>query len=303
MHWLSHRTCGAILFAGLACWNSAPLSATDGLLHLRSEARTQGGDDTPSAAPSPPPPQPSSEHSYGDGSRSYLDDDDDESGLTFETLAVLSVGAVTIASSPFWVPYGLAGDDYATPGYFPRYPYQRPHEGHLMIAPDIPRKPREWVGRAQVDFGGDFDDITQWNGSFLVETTSRFGLDGSARYLQENLPAGHDSLWVGDTNLLFRFAQSPQIEMRAGVGVNWLHDQAGSDAGFNFTYGGDWFPVRPFVVSAELDWGEIAHANLFHGRVTTGVEWHRAEVYVGFDYLDVGQSQFANWIGGFRFWF
>ena len=91
--------------------------------------------------------------------------------------------------------------------------------------------------------------------------------------------------------------------MRTGIGLNWISDQVGQDSGFNFTYGGDWFPVRPFIVSGELDWGEIGHSNLVHVRVTAGVEWHRAEVYVGYDYLDVGNAQLGTCLAGVRIWF
>jgi hypothetical protein len=173
-----------------------------------------------------------------------------------------------------------------------------------MIDPDVPRKPREWSGRVQLERGGDLNEIFAWNGGFLVETSARFGIDSRAYYFTQNLSTGGtDDLWLGDANLLFRFAQSPNLEMRTGVGFNWLDDQVGNDFGFNFTYGGDWYPVRPFIVSSELDWGEIGHSSLFHARVTAGVQWHRAEVYAGYDYLDVGNAQLDTCIAGVRFWF
>lgn len=99
---------------------------------------------------------------------------------------------------------------------------------------------------------------------------------------------------------------SPQVRFRPILGAgkgDWLTDSVGNDAGFNFTYGGDWFPIRPFIVSSELDWGEIGHASLFHARITTGVQWHRGEIYAGYDYLDVGNAQLDAWVAGLRLWF
>ena len=91
--------------------------------------------------------------------------------------------------------------------------------------------------------------------------------------------------------------------MRVGAGINWFSDRNGSELGFNLTYGGDWFPVDPFIVSADLDWGEVGHASLFHAKVTAGIQYHRAEIYTGYDYLDISNSQFNNFIAGVRLWF
>ncbi len=279
----------------------APILADDGLEQLRTEARTSGSIDPP-AKPAPPQNANPPNRDANGYETNYADDDDD--CMDLELAGALVFGTVFVASSPFWLPAKMIGDDYSSPAFFPRYPYQRPVEGHLMIEPYVPRKPREWSGRFQVEYGGDFADMTAWNGALLLETTSRFGIDSSAHYFAQQLPTGAtDHLWLGDTNLLFRFAQSPNLEMRTGVGFNWLADNAGSDFGFNFTYGGDWYPIRPLIVSSELDWGEIGHASLFHARVTAGVQWHRAEVYAGYEYLDVGNAQFDNWIAGCRFWF
>ena len=62
-------------------------------------------------------------------------------------------------------------------------------------------------------------------------------------------------------------------------------------------------PLEPFIFSSEIDWGRLGHAELFHGRATIGVEYRHVELYTGFDYFDVGQTQIHGWIAGTRIWF
>jgi hypothetical protein len=110
-------------------------------------------------------------------------------------------------------------------------------------------------------------------------------------------------LWTGDCNVVFRFAQMPQMQMRTGLGFNWLSDHVGGEAGFNFTYSGDFFPAEPWILSGEIDWGKLGSVGLFHGRATVGVHYHRCEVYTGFDYLDIGDTQISGLIAGLRVWY
>ena len=132
----------------------------------------------------------------------------------------------------------------------------------------------------------------------------RFGFDATLNRLQEELPGGGaDELYRGDANLLFRFAQSERLQLRAGGGFNWLSDNLGSNYGFNFTYGGDWFPHRPWIVSAEIDLGTLGNATLFHTRATVGALLFKSEVYAGVDHLSIGNTNLTNLIGGVRVWF
>ena len=113
----------------------------------------------------------------------------------------------------------------------------------------------------------------------------------------------YDHLWVGDCNLVYRFAQSPRSQWRAGLGFNWLDDHIETDYGFNFTYGFDFYPVQPLILSTEIDWGTLGRAGAFHFRTTVGVILHRVETYVGYEYRDIGSFQFNGLIGGVRLWF
>jgi hypothetical protein len=124
---------------------------------------------------------------------------------------------------------------------------------------------------------------------------------------EHGAPGGPDRLTVGDCNLVFRFAQAERAEFRAGVGFNWLvHPDEGmgpSDFGFNFTYGADFFPRKPWVLSADLDAGNLGHAGLFRFRATGGVMLRSVEIYTGYEYLDIGRTQFNMLLAGVRAWF
>jgi hypothetical protein len=255
----------------------------DGTLEaLRDDVRTGSPDDSPA-----PPDHHDHHYNY----------DDDDSG----TLAELYLW---IAASPFWGPHVLLGDNMNATSEFLSYPYKRDWNGNLIIEETPLPYTKWWHLRARGEYADDFDRMTRAGGHVLFDTTFRLGLDTSFDYRQEDLsPNATDDLWTGDMNLLYRFAQSERVQMRAGLGANWLADEEGSEWGFNFTYGGDLMPIEPFVLSAEIDWGRLGHAELFHGRTTVGVEYHHVELYTGFDYYDVGQTQISGWITGVRLWF
>ena len=137
---------------------------------------------------------------------------------------------------------------------------------------------RRWGGQFRADYADEFDHLTGVGGQLILETTSRLGIDTSVQYLRERLPGGgFDHLTFGDCNLVYRFAQSPRAQMRMGIGANWLNDSTRTDLGFNFTYGGDFFPCKPWVLSSAIDWGTLGHAGLFRFRTTAGVILNRFE--------------------------
>ena len=210
----------------------------------------------------------------------------------------------TMVTSPFWGPAHLVEDHYDCAGYFPDFPYQQDADGYMMRDPWVPVEPRTWSLRLRGDYVDNFDAVSSVGGHLLWESTHRLGIDSEARFLQEDLGVtGSDELWMGDANLVFRFAESPHLQMRAGLGLNWLSDASDNDFGINFTYGGDWYPVQPLIVSAELDVGRLGRATYFHGRFTTGIQWRRFEVFTGYDYLDVGTVQIQGLVSGLRLWF
>ncbi|MCA9266897.1 MAG: hypothetical protein KDA41_00425, partial [Planctomycetales bacterium] len=132
-------------------------------------------------------------------------------------------------------------------------------------------------------------------------TSSRFGVDASFNLWSEELPAGgHDELWTGDCNLVFRFAQSPAVQMRSGLGLNWLADSTGEEVGVNFTYAVDLYPGDPWVISSELDLGSLGRTSLVHWRGVVGVQLRRSEFFAGYDYTSVGGVELSGLVAGVR---
>lgn len=289
----------AALGCGLSLLIAAPLHGQQ-LEELRTGVRT-----SPPPQPRTNPPAKNDDDDDCHDSCDDWDDDCDESGLW------LGLGYVTglTVTSPFWGPPVLIGDHYNEPGFFPHYPHQY-GPGYMLIGPgeafglEGPREPWPWAARTRAEYGTDFDGLEWIGGHVLVEGTWRFGFDTEFRQVSEDLwPAGLDDLWLGDANVVFRFAQSEAIVMRMGLGANWLSDQFGTDLGFNFTYGGDWFPVQPLVVSGEIDVGTLGSSHLYHLRTTIGANWRFSEVYIGYDYTDIGRTQLSGLVAGVRLWY
>ena len=204
-------------------------------------------------------------------------------------------------TSPFWGPHLAVDQGFDVPGYFHGCPY---HDGYpgLMYIGGYDQSPNH-LTRLDVEYAFDFDDLERMGGRLLWEQTCRIGVDASLDYFQEELAVGNDDLWLGDANIVFRFAQCENFMMRAGVGVNWMADNARGDAGVNFTYGADWFPADPLVFSTEFDLGTLGDAGLFHGRATVGVVHDHVEIYTGYDYYNIDGVSLGTFIAGLRVWF
>ena len=231
------------------------------------------------------------------------DDDDDEENPLAELFG--QIAWITL-SSPFWGPHASLKDDLGDDGYFPRYPYKDGLPGYMVT--DVLDASRvrlsNWSGRLRAEYADDFTDMSRIGGRLLFSTTSRFGLDTEWNHRREEFPSGaRDELWTGDFNVVYRFAQSERAQFRAGLGLNWLHDQSDGDLGFNFTYGADFFPKDPWIFSGTIDWGTLGRASLFHGRASVGILIEGVEIFSGYDFFDVGNVQIHGLVGGLQIWF
>lgn len=243
------------------------------------------------------------------------DDDDRFYGYIIFESGKLAFYALT---SPFWGPHAALDE---VDVYFPRYPYDHV-PGYMMGDPCLPydedpacaadplrtdrwpARPRTWAARLRMEYADEFNDTERVSGHLLLTTKSRLGLDTETSYYQEQLPGGRqDELWLGDCNVVFRFAQNEHAQFRTGLGFNWLDDPVQTDFGFNFTYGADLFPRRPWVLSSTIDWGTLGEAELFRFRATAGVIVYGVEVYTGYEYLDIDTTQMNGIMGGVRIWF
>jgi hypothetical protein len=282
--------CG-VSIAGIATlWligAAAPLHA-QALETIRNDVREAPPPAPPAAST---PPQSETPQTYSGGS--------DYSLLDEETKSNLFLGGVIVAgatvSAPIWLPHYLMGDDYSRPAYLHQFPYDdttTPPESFSVAA------------RFDADYVAAFDNLDRINGHLLLSTASRFEIDTRFQHLAERLPnGGQDQLWTGDCNVTFRIAQGEAAQFRAGLGINWLNDPSQTDLGFNFTYGADLFPARPWVLSTVIDAGTLGHAGLFRFRTTAGVVYRSVELYSGYEYTDIGRVHWNGLIGGVRLWF
>jgi len=203
-----------------------------------------------------------------------------------------------VAAAPFWVPVSLVGDDYEIPAAFPDYPYADDLPGSLVKMTSYDGSTKGWGGTLQ-GFGiPEADNIDRYGGRLVLESQARLGLDTETNYWTEPGATGTDQLWTGDANVIFRFAESEKVQFRAGLGVNWLADHNGAEAGINFTYGVDWFPRRPWTMSTVFDVGKLGGGTLFHNRTTAGVMIGPVEAFAGYDYFQVGSASFHGPVAG-----
>ncbi|HZN32249.1 MAG TPA: hypothetical protein VFB80_00470 [Pirellulaceae bacterium] len=273
---------GCALILGLPA-----VSRGQALEELREDVRTNSPD--PPREESPPAPR---KPAYG------CDHCEDDSDYGFGGLLLFAITA------PFWGPPVWSGDSYSETGYFAHFPYQH-DDGYMIIGPALAEgELYRWSLRGRAEYGTDFRNLEWTGGHLLLDTSSRLGLEADFRHVREDVPPGRfDSVWLGDGNIVFRFAQSELLVMRTGLGVTWLSDPADSNMGFNFTYGGDFFPIQPWIFSGELDLGTLGHTSVVHFRLTTGVNLGMTEAFLGYDYYDVGRTQIAGLVAGLRVWY
>ena len=252
---------------------------------------------------SPPPPAKSislnhqNQHLHHDH---YFDDGDDSTG-ELELFFLSNMVAAWILSLPVTVPQAILGDDQ-TPGGFIKYPFARAHTGSMMMNPMQGDAVESSHLRIRVDYADNFIAQQKISTHFIFELRNRLGVDASFDYLRESVAVGqHEQLWVGDVNMVWRFAQAENAQMRIGLGMNWQRTFVGTENGINFTYGGDFYLSEPQVISADLDWGRLGSAGLFRIRTTYGRQIARAKVYVGHEYLSIGDFKKNYLITGMSF--
>ena len=160
----------------------------------------------------------------------------------------------------------------------------------------------DWFTRLSVSYGYDFDDLAQGNFALLLQPPGGLGLDTSVAMLRETGSTFRDHLWLGDVNLVYE-AIAGDLRGRMGLGVNWLGDAYGGDAGINLTTGFDWRLSSRWVLSGEVDLGSLGDTDLFHGRLSLGRRIDRAEWMFGFNYHDIGGTSVNSAFTGLGFRF
>lgn len=226
--------------------------------------------------------------------------DDDESDFLSELLGPPLLFAFT---SPWWLPASAIGDEYKYDADFLAYPYQFDREGYLSIGLD---NPPDFDGAGlwfSSEYGTDFGGLHRAGQRLRIDTSTRFGLDAEFNSWFEDVSGGTDTLFTGDANLVYRFAQSEQVQWHSGLGLNWLGEDHQSEFGFNFTYGVTMTPAKPYVFETTFDIGTLGSASLFHVHSSAGLIWKQLEIFTGYDYLRIGHQDLHGPVFGCRLWF
>lgn len=286
---LSHVGC--CLCVGCYLLGPDMLPAQDGKLdEIRQEVETPDSPDPPG----PPSKDKSISFSFRGSSRC---DDEDDSWNSFSGQFVFMA-----LTSPWWLPKATLEQEDEGPAQFPPAPYTT-HDGYLSIQES--RSPTDgWGGRISLDSGNNFNDITSLSGRLRLDTLHRIGFDGEWVWLHERNGGGGDDLVRGDANVVIRFAQSERAQFHSGIGLNWLSGSGDPDFGFNFTYGADFFPVDPVIISTSFDLGNVNHSSLIHFRGTLGLMvLDRLHLYSGYDVINFSGNSIHSLISGIEFWF
>ena len=197
------------------------------------------------------------------------------------------------AQAPF------VGTQCIEPWRFAGFPYEHGLPG--MMARGLEK---EWSGNLLFEYGSNFDRLERHGLGVLIEHASRVGIDFKWDSYVEDLGHGWtDELHFTDVNVLFRLAQSEHYIVRAGLGMNILGDAYATDAGFNVTAKADLFPIKPLVVSGELDLGTIGDAETFHVLGKAGLMFDRFEIFGGYDYRTIGSIPLEGAMLGVQIWF
>lgn len=187
------------------------------------------------------------------------------------------------------------GDEFAP------YPYAPGATGCLTGAVG---EGKEWLGHLGLEQGLATDDVDRTGFTLFVEGESGFGANFEWHSLTEDLAGGgHDELHLGELDITYRLVESDHALVRAGLGLNWLGDRYDTDFGVNFTVGADFFPVRPIVLSTELDLGTVGDAQMLHLSGTAGWMMGRMELFGGYDYRRIGDAVIEGPLVGLRLWF
>lgn len=197
---------------------------------------------------------------------------------------------------------------FTRPGREPPPQPRSTADGDLLITPEDPDPSPIPAGAVPLalavsaEYGYELDGLYKPAARAMIYTSFRLGLESGWTWFTEKIEEGYDWLVVGDVNLLWRFAQHEAIAWYSGAGVRLMTDDAGWNAGFNFTYGFDAFPVNPVVLSAVIDLGNLGWAFVFHGRGHLGITRFGVEFFAGWDALLIGNVMLQGPMIGLRGW-
>ena len=164
--------------------------------------------------------------------------------------------------------------------------------------------PTKWGGRFRSAYGTNFGRRRLLSGNLIIDSGLPFGFDTEFNRRTDPRPILADRrFWNGDFNVIYHLKQIQYISFRIGVGANWLYDGSRTDVGFNTTYGFDIRLKKPFYVTTTIDWGWLGSKRMLHWHISGGVEFGWIELFIGYDFFEVGNTERKNVIIGAGIWF
>jgi len=139
--------------------------------------------------------------------------------------------------------------------------------------------------------GSDFDGITSGGLGARLQAPGSFGLESSVMTLRESFDGYRNHLWIGDVNLTYEILNRQNVRGRVGLGVNWLNDAWGGEAGFNLTAGIDLRLTDRVTLALEGDVGNLGDADFFHARVNAARRFENVELMLGVDHFNIGGTE------------
>lgn len=164
--------------------------------------------------------------------------------------------------------------------------------------------PLSWRGRLRAGYGSNFNKGSLLYGHLMIDSGVPLGIDTEFNYRQDRHRVLADRrFWNGDVNVVYHLNQIRYVMFRIGAGLNWLTDGTDTDVGFNTTYGFDVRLKKPWYLTTYIDYGTLGSDSLLHWHVSGGVDFGRLELFIGYDFFEVGTRERKNIIAGVGLWY
>ncbi len=167
------------------------------------------------------------------------------------------------------------------------------------VVGDLVDESNDWWLRLTALLGSNFDELNHGGLGLLIQAPGGLGLDVSVTSFRESGLNFRDQLWLGDVNVVLE-AVTGDVRGRLGIGVNWMSDRIGGEAGLNLTAGVDVKFSERWLGAGEIDFGSLGSTDLFHTQISLGYRVQRSEIIAGYDYYNIGGTGIDGWFVGLR---
>lgn len=190
---------------------------------------------------------------------------------------------------------------------FLKYPYEDDNKGHAVQSPreDRYRPGRELWGRIAAE--GGFIPKNHGRARLGLRAGTDFLELDSAAQAVTGLPGRH-AFYVGSTSLSYPFV-GERGTVRFGGGLRYhvlgrlpSGGIAEGGVGWNLATSTDIFPIKPLVISSQLEVGQVQRRWTVQWRASAGVVLRGVEVMASLDYFAMKGLRFGGPMFGVRLW-